>query len=80
MIIIVPKWSDSNILSKKLEVLFPEENYNKSITDGSYQCLLKNLMFRQKSTVHFFASTKFYRRFHQFSQFVFQKYLWAVGL
>ena len=66
---------------KKLEVLFLDENYNKSTTEGRNQCLLKKIKVNffyqkgQKSTVHFFASTKFYRRFHNFSQFVYQKYM-----
>ena len=49
---------------KKIKVLFLDSNYNESITEGTNQNFLKKIKVHffdhkgQKSTVHFFASTK----------------------
>ena len=72
MTIIVAKWTEINILSNKLEVIFLATNNNKLITEDTNQFLLKNFKVHffyqkgQKPTVNFFASTKFHGRFHHF--------------
>ena len=48
MTIIVAKWTEINILSNKLEVIFLATNNNKLITEDTNQFLLKNFK------VHFF--------------------------
>ena len=58
---------------KKIKVPFLDSNYNESITEGTNQFSLKKFKVHcfdqkgQKSTVHFFASTKLHGRFQHFS-------------
>ena len=76
---------------KKIKVLFLDSNYNESITEGTNQFSLKKFKVHcfdqkgQKSTVHFFASTKgtvfFFSRKSLWSthSLVFENFFWCVS-